>query len=78
MEEETELLKRISIDPAKRFGKPIIRGLRFTVGDMLELLASGMTYEEILYDHPDLEPDDIRASLIYASRLANHRHADAA
>ena len=59
--------ERITIDPAKRGGKPIIRGLRITVSDVLEYLASGMTEEQILQDFPDLTRDDIRASLAFAA-----------
>lgn len=65
-----ELLKRITIDPAICHGKPIIRGLRYPVENMLELLASGMTQEEILADYSDLESDDLLACLVYAMYLA--------
>jgi uncharacterized protein (DUF433 family) len=58
---------RITIEPGKRGGKPCIRGLRITVSDVLEYLASGMTEDEILRDFPDLERDDIRASLAFAA-----------
>lgn len=58
---------RITIEPGKRGGKPCIRGLRITVADVLEYLASGMTYEEVLEDFPYLEADDIRACLAYAA-----------
>ena len=69
---ETELLKRITINPGIFSGKPIIRGMRFAVTDVLDLLSSGMTPEEIINDFPFLENDDIRASLLYASlRLKN-------
>jgi len=57
----------ITIDPAKRGGKPCIRGLRTTVYDVLEYLASGMSEEEILRDIPDLTRDDIRACLEFAA-----------
>jgi uncharacterized protein (DUF433 family) len=57
----------ITIDPAKRGGKPCIRGLRITVYDVLEYLASGMSEAEILADFPDLSSDDIRASLAFAA-----------
>jgi len=69
---ETELLKRITINPEIFNGKPIIRGIRFTVTDILDLLSAGMTPEEIINDFPFLEKDDIRAALFYASlRLKN-------
>jgi len=64
---ETELLKRITIIPGLMSGKPTIRGLRFPVGDIFELLASGMTSEEILEQHPILEKEDIQAALLYAA-----------
>ena len=57
----------ITIDPGKRGGKPCIRGLRITVYDVLEYLASGMTEEEIVNDFPDLTKDDIRACLAFAA-----------
>jgi len=62
-----DLANRITIEPGKRSGKPCIRGLRITVYDILEYLASGMTQEEILADLPDLERDDIRAALAFAA-----------
>ncbi|QDU65026.1 DUF433 domain-containing protein [Engelhardtia mirabilis] len=57
----------ITIDPARRGGKPTIRGMRITVQDVLEYLASGMSQEQILADFPDLEADDIRACLSFAA-----------
>ncbi len=61
----------ITIEPGKRSGKPCIRGLRMTVYDVLEYLASGMTEAEILQDFPDLTALDIRACLAFA---ADHKH----
>lgn len=58
---------RITIEPGKRGGKPCVRGLRITVYDVLEYLASGMTEEEILRDFPDLASEDIRACLAFAA-----------
>jgi uncharacterized protein (DUF433 family) len=58
---------RITIEAGKRGGKPCIRGLRITVYDVLEYLASGMSEDEILADFPDLERDDIRACLAFAA-----------
>lgn len=55
------------MDPAVRSGKPIVRGTRITVSDVLEYLAGGMTQEEILADFPDLTRDDIRAVLAFAA-----------
>ena len=59
--------KIITIEPGKRGGKPCIRGMRITVYDVLEYLASGMSEEEILADFPDLQRDDIRACLAFAA-----------
>ena len=66
----TDLLRRITIDAAICHGKPCLRGLRYPVDVILELLSAGMTREEILADYPGLEPDDISASLFYATRLS--------
>jgi uncharacterized protein (DUF433 family) len=57
----------ITIEPGKRSGKPCIRGMRITVYDVLEYLASGMTEAEILADFPALKSEDIRACLAYAA-----------
>jgi uncharacterized protein (DUF433 family) len=59
--------KIITIEPDKRSGKPCIRGLRMTVTDVLEYLASGMTPEEIVAEFPDLTLEDIRACLAFAA-----------
>ena len=59
--------ERITIEPGKRSGKPCIRGLRITVSDVLEYLASGMTEAEILEEFPELEAEDIRACLAFAA-----------
>ncbi|HET6250221.1 MAG TPA: DUF433 domain-containing protein [Tepidisphaeraceae bacterium] len=64
-----ELIDRITIDPAICHGKPVIRGLRYPVQTMLELLSSGMTTEQILNDYEDLEPEDLLAVFAYAARL---------
>jgi len=61
------LLERITLDPAKRSGKPCIRHLRITVADLLGFLASGMSESEILEDFPELELEDIRAALAFAA-----------
>lgn len=58
---------RITIEPGKRGGKPCIRSIRITVYDVLGWLASGMSHDEILRDHPDLEGDDIKACLEFAA-----------
>jgi len=67
------LLARITIDPAVCHGKPCIRGLRYPVETLLELLSSGMTIDEVLADYEDLERDDLLAVLAFAARLARTR-----
>ena len=67
------LQSRITIDPAVCHGKPCVRGLRYPVEMLLELLSSGMSHDEILADHEDLERDDLLAVLAYAARLAHSR-----
>ncbi|MBI2438030.1 MAG: DUF433 domain-containing protein [Lentisphaerae bacterium] len=57
----------ITIEPGKRSGKPCIRGMRITVSDILEYLASGMTEADILRDFPELTSDDIHACLAFAA-----------
>ena len=59
--------QRITIEPGKRGGKPCIRGLRITVYEVLEYLASGMSEPEILNDFPDVTREDIRACLAFAA-----------
>ena len=66
----TDLLDRITTNPAICHGKPCIRGMRYPVAAILELLSSGMTTDEILADYDDLEPEDILAALAYAARLS--------
>ena len=61
----SSLISRITIDPFICHGKPCIRGLRYPVETMLELLSSDMSFEEILADYPDLERDDLLAVLAY-------------
>lgn len=67
---DDSLLQRITIDPEICHGKPCIRGLRYPVEFLLELLSSGMTYEEILTDYDDLEEADILSVLLFATRLS--------
>lgn len=64
-----ELIKRIVIDPAICHGKPVVRGLRYPVQSILELLASGMTNDEILEDYEDLEKEDLIACLLFAAKM---------
>ncbi|ELR99185.1 DUF433 domain-containing protein [Gloeocapsa sp. PCC 73106] len=65
-----QLLERITHHPDICHGKPCIRGLRYPVEFILELLSSGMTSEEILSDYEDLEPEDIQAVFLFAARLS--------
>ncbi len=64
-----DLLRRITFNKDVLCGKPIIRGLQISVEVVLELLAKGATEQEILEDYPELEPDDIRAALLYAQHM---------
>jgi uncharacterized protein (DUF433 family) len=68
-EMDDNLFQRITHDPEICHGKPCIRGLRYPVELILELLSSGMTNEEILADYDDLELDNILAALLFAARL---------
>lgn len=65
-------MERITQDPAQCGGSPCVRGLRIRVVDVLDLLAGGLTYEQVLAELPDLEMKDIQACLAYASRKLNH------
>lgn len=67
------LLIRVTLNPAVSQGKPTLRNMRFTVTRLLELLAAGMTHQEILADYPYLEEADIQATLLYAAHIANAR-----
>ena len=64
-----DLLNRITFNKDVLCGKPLIRGLRISVEMILELLAKGATKDEILQDYPQLEPDDVRAALLYAHHM---------
>ena len=66
---ENQLLQRITLEPNICHGKPCIRGLRYPVEFILELLSSGMNAKEIIDDYDDLEHDDILAALLFAARL---------
>jgi uncharacterized protein (DUF433 family) len=72
------LIERITIDPEICHGKTTIRGLRYTVELILELLSSGMTIEEILADYEDLEREDILAALKFAARLSRIKRIEPA
>ena len=66
-----ELLKRITIDPGICHGKPCVRGLRYPVAILLDLMSGGMTHEEILADYTDLERADLLAALAYGARVSD-------
>ncbi len=70
------LLDRITIDPDICHGKPCIRGLRYPVEVLLELLSSGMTIDDILADYEDLEREDLLAALEFAARLSQVKRVD--
>ncbi|MBL8203352.1 MAG: DUF433 domain-containing protein [Blastocatellia bacterium] len=67
-----DLISRITINPEQCGGRPCIRGMRIRVIDVLDLFSAGLTAEEILEEMPDLEMDDIKAALAYASRRLDH------
>jgi len=66
-----ELMQRITVNPDICHGKPTVRGLRYPVVNVLELLASDMTQEEILVDYSDLEKEDLQACLLFAARIVD-------
>ena len=68
----TDVLSRITTDPAVCGGRPCIRGMRIRVSDVLDLLACGATSEEILRDYAYLHAEDVQAVLRYAARRLNH------
>jgi len=71
-----ELLSRITIDPKVCFGKPCIRGHRIWVSLILDLLASGVSSEEILDDYPGIEEADVRACIAYGAEMARERYVE--
>jgi uncharacterized protein (DUF433 family) len=66
-----QLLSRITIDPQVCHGKPCVRGLRYPVEMILELLSGGMSFTQILADYEDLQEDDLRAACAYGARLSH-------
>ncbi len=70
------LLERITIDPQICHGRPVVRGLRYPVEMLLELMSAGMTTEEILADYEDLEREDLLAVLSYATRLSQVKRTE--
>lgn len=75
--DSSKLLERITIDPDVCHGKPCIRGLRYPVDMILELLSAGMSSEEILEDYDDLEAEDLLAVLAFAARLSQVKRVQA-
>lgn len=65
-------MNRITIDPEQCGGRPCIRGMRIRVIDVLDLLANGLTPQQVLEELPDLDSEDVQACLRYASRKLNH------
>lgn len=70
---ENPLLRRVTVDPTVRFGKPCVRGHRIAVQEILEWLSGGATQEQILADYPQLEPEDFRAIYAWAAARAGER-----
>lgn len=68
----SNLLEKITINPKQCGGRPCIRGMRIRVSDVLDLFAAGLSAEQILEEMPDLEIDDLKASLMYASYKLDH------
>jgi uncharacterized protein (DUF433 family) len=68
----SDLFARITVNPKQCGGRPCIRGMRIRVFDVLDLFIAGLNAEQILEEMPDLEPDDLKASLLYASRKLDH------
>ena len=71
MMDTENLFNRITVDPEVLMGKPIIRGLRISVDQILKALAGGVSIEEVLKDYPELEREDIQAALLYAADIVN-------
>ena len=74
MKNDQDLLDRITFDPQVMCGKATIRGMRITAEQILKFLAAGGTPEELLDDYPELEQEDIKAVLLYATRLVSEEH----
>jgi uncharacterized protein (DUF433 family) len=72
MSNEGPPISRITVDPQQCGGRPCIRGMRIRVTDVLDFLGNGLTPQQIIEELPDLEIDDVRACLQYASRRLNH------
>ncbi|HEV2293938.1 MAG TPA: DUF433 domain-containing protein [Tepidisphaeraceae bacterium] len=71
-----DLLRRITSDPAIFGGKPVVRGKRLAVEHVLSMLAAGDSFQDLLIAYPFLEPDDVRACLLYAYKLVAHERVE--
>jgi uncharacterized protein (DUF433 family) len=71
-----ELVSRITVNPEICHGKPCVRGLRYPVQFLLELLSSDMSIQQILADYPDLEEDDLKAACAYGARLSQVKRVE--
>jgi uncharacterized protein (DUF433 family) len=72
MGETVELMDRITVNPDQCGGRPCVRGMRIRVIDVLDLLAAGLSVEQVVEELPDLEPEDVVACLRFASRRLDH------
>ncbi len=72
MSRTVELMDRITVNPDQCGGRPCVRGMRIRVIDVLDLLAAGLSAEQVVEELPDLEPEDVTACLKFASRRLNH------
>jgi uncharacterized protein (DUF433 family) len=72
MGETVELMDRITVNPDQCGGRPCVRGMRIRVIDVLDLLAAGLSAEQVVEELPDLEPEDVVACLRFASRRLDH------
>ena len=71
-----EILSRIAVDPRICFGKPCVRGTRIWVSLLLDFLASGATFEEILENYPQLKHEDVLAAIAYGAEMSRERYVD--
>ena len=72
MGQTVELMERITVNPDQCGGRPCVRGMRIRVSDVLDLLAAGLSVDDVVIELPDLERDDIAACLRFASRRLDH------
>jgi uncharacterized protein (DUF433 family) len=72
MGQTVELMDRITVNPDQCGGRPCVRGMRIRVSDVLDLLAAGLSVDDVVIELPDLEPEDVAACLRFASRRLGH------